>query len=457
MNVPLNIAITGGSGFVGRKLAEVLSDSEHSITLLSRSKPYISSNNIKWKSCDLFSTQSTIHALEDIDVVFYLVHSMLPSSRLFQGEFQDSDMLICDNIGKACLKNRIKHIIYLGGLLPEGHISEHLGSRLEVESILKSLGIPITIFRSGMIVGHGGSSFEILKALVIRLPMMILPKWTESATQAIHIDDVVRVLSISIDNKEFQNQTIDLVNGEKLSYKNLLEQTAQGYGLKRRFFPVKINSSGFSKLWVTFFGNSHYNLVSPLIDSLLCNLPQNEPDLLIAENIVYKTYLSMIQNDMEKYGKEIQSRPKKRLNAKKSVRSIQRLPCLKNHNADWIAQEYMEWLPKKFRSLIQVSVDKESGIVDFFFFGWNRPILKLQYIRKNSDDNRQKFHIIGGFLSATNNTGWLEFRQVQNKKYTLTAIHEFVPSLPWFIYKYSQAILHKKVMNSFSKHLLTKA
>ncbi|MCC5816441.1 MAG: NAD(P)H-binding protein [Leptospira sp.] len=449
----MKIAITGASGFVGQKLLEKLSDTKHSLIALSRSPIKNLPNNAEWRPCELFSSQSTMEALKGADVVFYLVHSMLPSSRLFQGEFRDTDLLIADNLSRSCKENKVKQIIYLGGVVPEGRISEHLESRMEVEGVLQATGIPVTVFRSGMIVGGGGSSFEILKSLVVNLPVMILPKWTKSQTQAIHIEDVSSVLVDSINNKPYLNKTFDLVNGEKLTYQGLMELTAKGFKLKRYFIPVAIKSAGFSKLWVTFFGKSHYNLVSPLIDSLLCDLPHKEPNPIFSKLIRFKSYLSMVEDNFNLEGLKVQSRPKRKVIHKKSVRSIQRLTKLEHKNSDWIAKEYMTWLTKKFRSLIRVVIQEETGFVEFRFFLIPKPILILQYIAGDFDEDRQKFHIVGGLLSKTKDTGWLEFRQVQNKKYTLTAIHEFVPSLPWYIYVNTQAIVHKKVMESFGRHL----
>jgi uncharacterized protein YbjT (DUF2867 family) len=449
----MKIAITGASGFVGQNLINSLSSTKHKIIALSRSPIENLPANAEWRHCELFSTTSTIEALKDADIVFYLVHSMMPSSRLFQGEFRDTDLLIADNLSRSCLQNKIKQIIYLGGIVPEGFISKHLQSRQEVEGVLQATKIPVTVFRTGMIVGQGGSSFEILKSLVKRLPAMILPSWTQSTTQAIYIDDVIAILKESILHKSFLNKTIDIVNGEKLTYKDLMSIMASNLGVKRLMIPVPINSTGFSKFWVTIFGNSHYALVSPLIDSLVCDLPQGEPDKLIEKFVQFKSFASMIQKVLQLEDNIIHKRPKRKINHRKSVRSIQRLPSVPSRNSEWIAREYMNWLPKVFRSLILVEVEPNKDLVAFRIFFLKSPILLLQYIHGNFEEDRQKFHIIGGLLTRTTDTGWLEFRQVQNKKYSLSAIHEFVPSLPWYIYVLTQAPMHYLVMNAFGRHI----
>jgi uncharacterized protein YbjT (DUF2867 family) len=112
-----------------------------------------------WRACDLFSSTSTHAAMEGIDIAIYLVHSMMPSSRLFQGNFHDTDLLLADNFAKACARDGVKHIIYLGGLVPDsGFVSQHLQSRLEVEGVLHASGIPVTVLRAGMVVGGVGRS-----------------------------------------------------------------------------------------------------------------------------------------------------------------------------------------------------------------------------------------------------------------------------------------------------------
>ncbi len=449
----MNLAIAGGSGFIGKALIKALSDSKHRVYALSRSLIEGLPSNAEWRYCELFSTKSTNNAIQKIDVLFYLVHSMLPSSRLFQGDFRDTDLLIADNISRACKRNHVRQIIYLGGIVPEGHISEHLESRREVEGVLQSTGIPVTVFRAGMVAGVGGSSFEILKNLTLRLPVMILPSWTQSKTQVIHIQDVVRVLLDSVLNPKYMNRTIDLVNGESLNYEDLLRITARELKKKRIFIPVSVRSTGFSKLWVTLFSNSNYSLVSPLIDSLLCDLPQPEPDPVYRHHIHYQTFSSMLHSFPQQELHSVFPRRKRKVLHRKSVRSIQRLPAIPNQNSDWIGREYMRWLPKKFRSLIRVTSSEDTGLVEFRIAFLRKPILILKYIPGDFEDDRQKFHIVGGLLSKTTDTGWLEFRQVQNKKYTLAAIHEFVPSLPWVLYINTQAILHKIVMNSFGRYL----
>ncbi len=442
-----NITIAGASGYVGRHLLKKMGP-DLNIRGLSRGSKKAEQDNLTWVKTDLFSFKSTEESLAGTDIAIYLVHSMMPSTRLFQGDFQDADLLIADNFARACKRAGVKQIIYLGGLLPEVNVSKHLMSRLEVEKVLKATEIPLTILRAGMIVGDGGSSFEILKNLVFNLPGMILPKWTKSRTQAFFIDDLVDIIVASIENSDFENKTIDVVNGESLTYKDLILETTNYFDKKKILISMPINSTAFSKLWVKIFGETDYELVSPLIDSLTCDLPFPEVSPLIKPYIKYRTYRDMLKNISTKKNAR---KKNKEVFTDNTVRSIQRLENTQNKSSKNISDSYMSWLPRYMKSLIVAR--NEGKLISFYAFGISIPLLKLEHIEDNSNLDREKFHIIGGLLSHTSNTGWLEFRRVANGEFTLASINEFVPSLPWYIYKYTQAPIHAHVMRSFGFYL----
>jgi uncharacterized protein YbjT (DUF2867 family) len=445
------IAIAGAGGFVGRNLVARLCAS-HRVRALSRSRPEGLPADCGWTETELFSARSTIDAVRDVDVAIYLVHSMMPSSRLFQGNFHDTDLLLADNFARACRTNGVRRIIYVGGLAPEGYVSPHLESRLEVESVLRSSGVPTTVLRAGMIVGPGGSSFEILRALVKKLPVMILPRWTRSRTQAVAIEDVVRVVEAAVDGAAFAGGTFDVVNGESLTYEDILRATARALGLRRTMIPAPIASTGFSKLWVTIFGNSTYELVSPLIDSLQCDLPQLKPGPLIAPLIGRTSFEEMVRDAARHGGARPAARPRRTLLHEDSVRSIQRLPAV-DRDCDWIAREYVRWLPSFFRAVVGVAASLDGRSLKFRLAFLPAPLLVLESVAEEFDVRRAKFHIVGGWLTKTTDTGWLEFRQVDGGKYLLTSIHEFVPRLPWPLYRLTQAPLHRLVMRMFGRHL----
>lgn len=448
----IKITIAGASGYIGTNLVNKLKKS-FLVRCLSRSEKSSGEENVSWRKADLFSLTSTMEALEGTDTAIYLVHSMMSSSRLFQGSFRDTDLILADNFVRACKESKVKQIIYLGGIVPKGYLSKHLESRKEVEDVLMASGIPCTIFRAGLVVGDGGSSFEILKNLVFNLPAMVLPKWTQNNTPVIFIDDLIDMMNESIDNHQFFNQTLNAVSGEKLSYKGLIEQTINHLNKKTVLFPVPINYTSFSKLWVSIFGESEYELTSPLIDSLLCDFSDLMPSPLIEYFIKHKSYQSMLKKIALKKTKK--NKIKKNKKQKNNVRSIQRLIQGSNLQADEVAELYMEWLPLHMKSLIRVEkVDNKFAY--FRVLGLNPPLLVLEYIPNPKAENRVKFHVIGGILSKTTDTGWLEFRNVDGGNFLLASINEFIPALPWYIYKFSQATAHKATMDSFGKFLQKK-
>lgn len=447
------IAIAGASGFVGSHLIQRLLG-KHTLVALGRSLPNGVPVGVEWRVTDLFSMQSTFEALRGVDVAIYLVHSMMPSSMLFQGSFHDTDLLLADNFAQACAANGVKQVIYLGGLLPLGYVSPHLQSRFEVEGVLRSTGVPTTVLRAGMIVGPGGSSFEILRSLVERLPFMILPRWTQRTTQAIFIDDVINTLEGVILGSKFFGKNLDVVNGESLTYQDLLKRMAAVLGLDRPMFAVPISSTRFSKLWVTVFGKSTYELVSPLIDSLLCDLPQMQIPENLERFIHFRGFEAMVLKAVKDKVQRPSVPPKRRIRMGKSVRSIQRLPKTPHRDCHWIAREYMQWVPRSLPFLIRVRTSEDGKTVAFYLTFFWKPLLVLKHIQGQDDARRKKFFIVDGVLTQTVNTGWLEFRQINAGQYTLVALHEFVPSLPWLVYIITQAQFHKAVMYFFSRHLL---
>jgi uncharacterized protein YbjT (DUF2867 family) len=447
------VAIAGATGFVGSHLIPTLTDVAR-VVALART-PRANDAQVEWRSCDLFSSTSTRAALEGVDVVVYLVHSMMPSARLFQGTFHDTDLLLADNVARAAAQCGVQRIIYLGGLAPAaGFVSAHLQSRLEVEEVLASSGVPVTCLRAGMVVGPGGTSFEILRALVERLPWMILPAWTRRAGAVVFLDDIVAVLRGAITDPAFTGRTFDVVTGEPLTYETLLRLTAEALGRRRLMIPVPITSTGFSKRWVQLFSGASYELVAPLIDSLQCDLPQHPPAPEIAPYIRYRTFAQMLAETLRRTPAVAQVPPPRTRPARAStVQSIQRLPSLPHLDARVISNEYMSWLPHFLRAFLRVARDPGTQRITFSFALLPWPLLVLEFVDQGPERLRDKFHIVGGVLTRTTTTGWFEFRQVANRRFTLASIHGFVPALPWAVYVCTQAPIHAWVMRRFGRHL----
>ncbi|MBL7665303.1 MAG: NAD(P)H-binding protein [Bacteriovoracaceae bacterium] len=444
----MKVTIAGASGFIGKRLIEKLPTNIHIKALSRNSAKNLNKNdNLEFYQTDLFSLQSTTEALKNTDIAIYLVHSMLPSSRLFQGDFHDTDLILADNFATACLKNNVKQIIYLGGLVPDGKISQHLESRREVEEVFRDTKLPTTILRAGMIVGDGGSSFEILRNLVNSLPLMLLPSWTKSKTQAVYIDDLIAVLSYAIANQKFFDKTINVVNGESITYKDLIYQACARFNKSKPLIPTPINATGFSKRWVSLFGKTSYELVSPLIDSLVCDLPQLSCPEEISHLIQYRSFKQMLQ----KISNTTPASTKTKVFHGNTVRSIQRFQINDSISVKTTANLYLEWLPVFLKRIMKVV--QEDNKIYFRIAFISKPLLILEYIPAEADVNRVKFHVTGGLLNGAQNAGWLEFRKIESLQIILSSINDFTPSLPWFIYIYTQAPFHRFVMNKFGAYM----
>ena len=448
----MKIVIAGATGYIGSalipKLLERFPDAE--ITALSRSAQERTQQRVTWKPCDLFSQASLQSAVpENVDLAFYLVHSMGPTAQLDQGTFADYDLLLADNFARAMKKAQVKHVIYLGGLTPEtDKLSLHLQSRYEVEETFADFGLPLTIFRAGLILGQAGSSFQILLKLVMRIPLMICPHWTQTQTTPVDLHSVIEALSLAAMNQEDIGKTYDLAGCRPLTYIEMMRGTAEHLGKKRLFMPVPFFTPTLSRLWVSLITNTSKDLVYPLIESLEHPMVAR-PAHLYRKDWADRSYPELLK---EVSTETIPGRSFFSFKAmRKSVRSVQRLPMPPDRNAAWVQEQYMSWLPGLWSPLIVVV--SKSNQLTFSLLHPRFKLLKLERDLKMSDEDGQLFYIVGGWLAAKNNPGRLEFRVVLNHRFVLAAIHDFMPALPWFIYKYTQAQVHLIVMNRFARHL----
>ena len=463
----LTIAVAGATGFVGQALIPVLS-SHHDVVGLTRSPTRAAirkDGDIAWRHCDLFSIRDVETALQGVDLALYLVHSMLPSARLTQADFEDLDLLLADNFARAAKVNGVRQIIYIGGILPRAETpSPHLQSRYEVEKTLAGPGTPVTSLRAGLIVGPGGSSFSMLVNLVRRLPVMLLPAWTRGASNPIAIDDVVRAVQFCVGNPETFGHAYEIGGPETMSYRQMLQRTADHLGLKRSMVDVSLLSPELSRLWVSAVTGASSELVGPLIESLRYSLvPERNlvQDELLADAVRFEEALRRSVDDegqpLPSPRAFIQTQDARKLKVMRTVRSVQRLPLPAGRRAEWVAKEYMRWLPSFVWPLLTCRVSPD-GVVRFLLRWPRLCLLELSYDPERSVDDRQHFWITGGALAritAEGSRGRFEFREVLRSRFLIAAIHDFRPSLPWYVYNFTQALVHLWVMRGFGRHLAT--
>ena len=453
----MRICIAGSTGFIGRHLIEELSPLVTIVALTRRPRPAENNPQLIWKTCDLFSLRDTEMAMEGCDAAIYLVHSMLPSARLVQGRFEDLDLILADNFARAARKVGIKKMLYLGGLMPSGILSRHLDSRLEVESTLQKSCENFYGLRAGLIVGAGGSSFQLMTNLVWRLPVMICPRWTLNLTQPIALPDIIQIIKHVMTNTDIVPGVYDVGGPEQLTYLKLMQTTADILHKKRLFIPVRFLSIYFSKLWVILFSSAPRALVSPLVESLKHQMIAQDLRLqekLKIPGIPFATAVGIALAEDSRRKRVKKSDPEKN-----GVISIQRLSMPQGWSALDVAKEYARWIEGFFKPFIDVILSDTGsltfslqplGIRKFRFV-----LLKLQFSNERSTPERALFYIEGGILDRESRRfrGRLEFRAALNEKILLGSIVNYQPRLPWIIYQYTQAWVHVFVMKCFGQHL----
>lgn len=454
MNLP-KIAIAGASGFIGSRLLKKLEG--FPVVAIARKSPQNQTSEAEWRNTDLFSLLETEKALKGVDIAIYLVHSMLPSARLTQGDFADFDLILADNFSRACVTNNVKRIIYLGGLIPDNteNLSPHLKSRLEVEQTLRESNIPLTVLRAGIILGAEGSSFQIMTRLVQNLPAMICPSWTKTKTQAIDQDDVVAALHYCLTNESTAGKIFDIGAKPQVTYLEMMKKTAECLGLKRRFFNVPFFTPKLSRLWVSTVTGAPKNLVKPLVQSLKHEMIVSPKRELIIPDCPFLSFDQALKKNLDlwKINTKTPHAFLKKPDQKKQklVRSIQRLSLPPSFSASKAADLYHQWLARFLPRFIRTEIQNNTAFL--FLKGIKKPLMILELSKERSYENRPLFYIRGGVLSTPPHTGRFEFREVLDHHYLLTAVHNFKPRLPWFLYKITQAQLHVWVMKNFGKHL----
>lgn len=446
------IVVAGASGYIGKEMISSLlvKFPKAQIIALSRSEQKANDPRIIWKACDLFSIKSLETALpKKVDFALYLVHSMGPTAQLDQGSFADYDLILADNFSRVIKRTSLKQLIYLGGLIPEvAKLSLHLQSRLEVEETFLQHSLPTTMFRAGLILGDGGSSFQILIKLVKRLPIMVCPDWTQTLTTPVDLATVVSALTSATSDVTGVGRIYDLAGCTPLTYMEMMTLTAKEMGLKRFFLKVPFFTPTLSRLWVSLITNSSKDLVYPLVESLqhpmLARTSNLYPNLAGVRN-----YIDLLKNASFKAksnGAFFRFQAQR-----KTVRSVQRLDLPEGKNALWVRDQYLDWLPKFLAPFIVVTQNGDTIV--FWLFKNGIRLLEMTFSKDRSDEDRQLLYVRKGLLVSSENRGRLEFRVVLNRRFVIAAIHDFKPALPWFIYVFTQAKLHLFVMNAFSKHL----
>ena len=291
----MKVLLTGSTGYIGRRLKqELLNDENIELKLLVRNKKSISSlnENAQVVEGDTFNKESLKEALKDVEVAYYLIHS------LSNENYKDLDKISAQNFLDVANECGVKRIIYLGGLgVKNENTSEHLLSRIETGEILSSNKNVQTIWlRAGVIIGSGSASFEIIRNLTEKLPIMTTPKWVNTKAQPIAVTDVLSYLhkSLYLDVKE--NLIVD-IGSEQLSYKNMMLKTAKVLGLKRILITLPFISINLSSYWLNLFTPVPYAVAKALVEGLKSEvIIQNDHAKKYFPNIIPISYEDAVAN-----------------------------------------------------------------------------------------------------------------------------------------------------------------
>lgn len=265
----MRILLTGVTGYIGKRLLPLLIKNGHTVICCVRDKrrfyyPEFLRQNIEVIEVDFLDAGSLVNIPNNIDAAYYLIHSMSDTAENYDEKESDC----ARNFREVLVHTKAKQIIYLSGIVNQASLSKHLSSRKAVEDILRGGGIPTTTLRAGIIVGSGSASFEIIRDLVDKLPVMITPKWLNTRCQPIAVADVLDFLIKSLLNPRTYGQSFDIGGPDVLTYKDMLLEFAKAKNMKRYIFTIPVMTPKLSSYWLYFVTSTSYKLASSLVNSM---------------------------------------------------------------------------------------------------------------------------------------------------------------------------------------------
>lgn len=299
----MKVLLTGVTGYIAQRLLPVLLGNGHDVICCVRDKKRFnfknySSLNLTLIETDFLNKETLQQIPDDIDVAYYLIHSMSTET----GDFENMEEVCATNFKNRIEQTNAKQVIYLSGISNADELSKHLSSRKNVETVLSGSRFALTTLKAGIIVGSGSASFEIIRDLVEKLPIMITPKWLETKCQPIAIRNVIEFLIGVIGKAETYNESYDIGGPDILSYKEMLLRFAKTRGLKRHIFIVPVMTPKISSYWLYFVTATSFALAKNLVNSMkievICK-PNNLAQSLGIKLIKYETSIEMAFDKIE--------------------------------------------------------------------------------------------------------------------------------------------------------------
>lgn len=292
----MKILVTGATGYIGKRLIPLLLNNGHTVVCPVRDKKraedyYKDKKNIELIEADFLHRHSLNAIPKDVEAAYYLIHSMSNSAK----EFHILEEKCANNFKHFAEKTSLKQVIYLSGITNDTNLSKHLLSRKNVENTLNSGNYALTTFKAGIIVGSGSSSFEIIRDLVEKLPVMVAPKWLNTKTQPLAIRDVLSFLHKALGKKELYNTSYDIFGPEILTYKTMLLQFAEVRKLKRWILTVPVMTPKLSSYWLYFVTSTSYKLASSLVNSMGVEVIGNKSNINKILDVKPMTYKEAVK------------------------------------------------------------------------------------------------------------------------------------------------------------------
>ena len=259
------ILLTGASGYVGGRLLKVLESRGEGVRCLARRPEFLRprvGRGTEVVAGDVLDLESLRAALRGVDVAYYMVHSMGSG-----GDFEEEDRRAAENFATAAVESGVRRIVYLGGLGRGPGLSRHLRSRHEVGRVLRESGVTTVEFRASIIIGSGSLSFEMIRALVEKLPVMITPRWVSEPAQPLAIEDLVTYLVAALDAEIEEGAIYEIGGADRVSYMGIMKEYARQRGLRRLMIRVPVLSPRLSSLWLGLVTPLYARVGRELIDS----------------------------------------------------------------------------------------------------------------------------------------------------------------------------------------------
>ncbi len=291
----MKILLTGANGYIGMRLLPQLLEMGHEVVCAVRDEKRLSidaetRSRIQVVEIDFLDAVDQEKLPKDLEAAYFLIHSMGAST----SGFSEMEARTANNFNKYVANTHIEQVVYLSGIVNDEELSTHLKSRKNVEDILGEGKYHLTVLRAGIIVGSGSSSFEIIRDLCEKLPVMITPKWVLTRSQPIAIRDVINFLTSVLGNKQTYGQSFDIAGPDILTYKEMLQLYAKARGFKNWIFTVPVMTPKLSSYWLYFVTSTSYKLAVNLVDSMKIEVIARDNRLAEMLGIKTHTYLEAI-------------------------------------------------------------------------------------------------------------------------------------------------------------------